>query len=1193
MKKYCLPPAIISNGLHRTSSDIINFSHYFDEELTLLVPSSFYDQDRSKNFESESFKIKPLVQQQPLLDFSAAIDGLDFTHSCAKGFEKEIKDLLIERTPVAISLIDSLEIAKQNYTILFFITTNEAFIHERVIMDWCKVNNIPVLHTNHGLTLNTQYGAYHQLAADYLSIACPNEVDFILETLNYEEGPSIHINGLPSWDKYALINNPTSKAYFISKNSLPEDHLIVTYFPTIKNTTYVSKNKDPHLIGIEKFISAISSLCNSDKKFFFFIKDRPGNEKFVQEKVYELLRKYNIPDNKLKYVFDHAEPYVAFSDLTIATKSTISAESVLCRTPHINLIRTLWQAVAFDYDCNILHLHISELAEFLGQASENPVLLEEIAEKQSKTDLLVGPGQDYCSSLRVARLMAEVVGRDDIYNKINHDIGTWHKFIESHSHLPFDELINHPKNPIPFHWKTVSDFLLLDHRFEQPDFYHLWLQRKSPEEVDGQLMAERLQKSWSHQPSFHLFFIVDKTLFEHLADSLSALDSQIYKLYGVTVISTDSCPEPSLLTLENFQWVVSDQPFKQVNAVVEAVESDWVLPLYPGDELLPDALYNFADFANLNRDWMALYGDEDDKFTDRDGNEKRRNPYFKPDFNLELLRSSNYTGHQVAFRRDAFMALGGFTDLPYVQTEDLLFKLAERMTVPAIGHLPFITSHRSAALSTALDSEEVENCAIKVRQEHLARCGFEHASVQVGLKPRTYQLCYSLNPLPKIAVIMPVNKWHDFALHAINSLLEVTQYKNYQLIIACTEDAYNALSEDVKNSDQCEMIQVATNATKAETINTLISSTKEHFDAFCLVESDTHFVQNNWLDRLVEHLAKPNTGMVAPRLVSPQSRVVSAGQILGMNGDVDDLFKDFHLEQDLNNQPRAWCDQNFSALNPSCVLISKEALEQVGGLCPNFAEYFYLADCGLKMQLKGWRLHWTPYSTVASQTLIYHHTQADRLSERQDFLDQWFDLLVNDPAFNINLLLRDSGHQADYRSAASWHPVFKQQLRVLLVPLFFTPEADDLIATLGFYLEQLNSQEKIRFSSYVIQAFFEEDEQPHLFEIARTQPDIVIFIGEERGKRQGLVMEVKKYLDCPVCLYTRTLPLPGYWDGQETLFDLIMTLENCEAGWILPKPKEATEQRKIDQTAQALFAKLLSILKSEKKIKAFQGHVDK
>ncbi len=75
------------------------------------------------------------------------------------------------------------------------------------------------------------------------------------------------------------------------------------------------------------------------------------------------------------------------------------------------------------------------------------------------------------------------------------------------------------------------------------------------------------------------------------------------------------------------------------------------------DDLIPPhALYMVAREIVADPDLLILYSDEDQ--IDRAG--RRHNPYFKPDWNIDLLLGQNTVSHLGVYRTDLLRGIGGF-----------------------------------------------------------------------------------------------------------------------------------------------------------------------------------------------------------------------------------------------------------------------------------------------------------------------------------------------------------------------------------------------------------------------------------------------------------------------------------------------------------------------------------------------------
>ncbi|GLR63060.1 hypothetical protein [Marinospirillum insulare] len=1166
------PKAILLPSIQRTSTDLMDLLHYYTEPVTLLVPATFFDAASANKLVTDLVSVKPLQSKVTdrsalLSEYEKKVKQLDFSGEVTEPYQKEVKALLERSLPVSLELIDALEEAQEDYQLIGFFTSNEAFPRERIMRDWSSQQGVPTLHINHGLILSEPGGAYWDFATDVMTTACPNEVDSLQHAFNkLPNPPKLEITGMPSWDKYALLTGEAQIANFRAHLGLTINQQLVTFFPTFRNTSLIHDPKlpDPHLKGIQNFIALAAKLIKSLPETVFIIKDRPGNQQFMDDFVALEASKQGLTSKQLRYVFDHAEPYVASSTLVLSPKSTISSEAILCEVPYIHIFEELWEPFAYGPEAQVAHTHTSEAVEFVHKLLTQPNELEAIREAQRSSNQLTGPGRDFCSSLRVARVMAELIGEAHIVEQIDADLQAWAEFLAANPTLSTDDLLNNANNPLRFHWRNVQKLLTFDERFSEEDVYSTWLKHKEALPVDEQLMTERMQTMWHSQPSFHLIYIVDASLFGALANSLVSLDNQAYQHYGISIISSAACPDESLLTLSNLQWIVAEQPFDKLNTVINEVESDWVILLQPGDQLLPDALFNFADYANFKPDWLAIYADED----------HHDSPNFKPDFNHELLLSTNYIGQCVALRRDAILGLEGLSSLAYVQNEDFLLRLTERMNSSTIGHIPMIANHRGSVLDETLKSEIVEMTGSLIRQEHLQRCGHKDIEVLPGLKPVTWQVKYPLTNQPSVVLLLPILEWHEAVTDCIQSILQTTSYPNWKLCLGAPKELINSLPKELVNSELIETIELGSTNSKVAAY-TQLAATQPNADFYCLLESDIHCVQLDWLERLVMHGQRPKVALVAPRLVRPSGRIFSAGQVLGMNGDVDDLFQNFHLEQDLNNQPRAWCDQNFSALNASCVLISRKNFETFG-LNTNYPNCFYLADLGLRMQLKGLNLHWTPYANVACQGLIKQQKDELKHKELPSLYKDWFDVLTHDPAHNLNLELRNSGHLPQISLVTTWHPAFRQQLRVLLVPLHIDSNCTKLIGTLGYFLKEIEENGKVRISSSTIELLAKDYELPNLIELARADADLVIFFGEEVGFSKGLAKQLKSLTECKVAVYTEHTLANTSWADYTDAIDIHFSADSKTKGAVyIPKVDKKLQKQAITNITKRLEQAIL------------------
>ena len=154
---------------------------------------------------------------------------------------------------------------------------------------------------------------------------------------------------------------------------------------------------------------------------------------------------------------------------------------------------------------------------------------------------------------------------------------------------------------------------------------------------------------------------------------------------------------------------------------------DYVAFLDHDDELAPEALYQIV-VALQRRPYELLYSDEDRIEIDGHGHWSHHTPFFKPDFDPDLLLSMNYICHLAVLRRDLLTALEGLRPgFDGAQDHDLLLRATARLSPEAICHVPRILYHwrvtagsvsRTPALYESIQSNIVAAVSDHLRLKH-------------------------------------------------------------------------------------------------------------------------------------------------------------------------------------------------------------------------------------------------------------------------------------------------------------------------------------------------------------------------------------------------------------------------------------------------------------------------------------------
>lgn len=159
-------------------------------------------------------------------------------------------------------------------------------------------------------------------------------------------------------------------------------------------------------------------------------------------------------------------------------------------------------------------------------------------------------------------------------------------------------------------------------------------------------------------------------------------------------------------------------------AALELADAPWTALLDHDDMLAPDALAQVADAVAAQPHWRYLFSDEDKM----DAAGVRRNPFFKPGFDRDLLEGGNYACHLSAFARDTLLECGGFREgFDGAQDFDLILRVTDALEDRQIGHIPSILYHwrvhPGSCAGQVGAKKGVEEASRRALADHLSRCG--------------------------------------------------------------------------------------------------------------------------------------------------------------------------------------------------------------------------------------------------------------------------------------------------------------------------------------------------------------------------------------------------------------------------------------------------------------------------------------
>jgi GT2 family glycosyltransferase len=563
-------------------------------------------------------------------------------------------------------------------------------------------------------------------------------------------------------------------------------------------------------------------------------------------------------------------------------------------------------------------------------------------------------------------------------------------------------------------------------------------------------VAERVGQ-WPFAPKLALGTIVPAGAEARIALTLRSLLSQKLGDWVLYVVAEQ--PMPAAFAAEpRLCWHQVESGMTDVlNRCLTTSDAHWVALVDAGDQLAPHALFGVADAFFQHPDWAAVYTDEDRV----DLQDVRSGPHFKPDFNMDLLRSLPYVGGLLVVGRDLFAQLGGF-DPRWDGTEeyDLALRLAERIGAEHFGHIADVFYHRLTVSGRSKRPVEAI-CADMpaIVQAHLDRSGID-ATAEPGDQPHFCRVRYRHDaPEPLVSIIVPTKNQLSLLRRCVENVLQKTTYQNYELIVVD-----NASTDE----DACHYLQTIED--KAKEIGSRIRVLRHpgafNFSAMnnravreaacgeyiCLLNNDTAPLDGAWLGEMMSLARRRDVGVVGAKLFYPDGRVQHGGVMLGVGwGSPAEHPYNGEAENSFGYWGRLQVVQDLSAVTAACLVTRRSVYDEVDGLDEEaFAVAYNDVDYCLKVREAGYLVAWTPFARLLHEGstslrselkgLEAQEQKARFASERLAMYRRWMPRIAFDPAYNRNLSSHGLGFAVETEGPPTWEPGFRPRPRVLVHP---------------------------------------------------------------------------------------------------------------------------------------------------------------
>lgn len=363
-----------------------------------------------------------------------------------------------------------------------------------------------------------------------------------------------------------------------------------------------------------------------------------------------------------------------------------------------------------------------------------------------------------------------------------------------------------------------------------------------------------------------------------------------------------------------------------IAGAIDWTTNPWLLVVRAGDRIAPGAAAAYRRMMDGHSAHL-IYADDDVV----EGN-RRKNPYFKPDWNEELFRHWDYLTGSCILRttRAELEAIRARQDW-----DRALVALVAGQGKPL--HLRQMLHHRKKRPAQHLPAQPLAIAA-----------DLPPVSIIVPTRNRIDLLRTCLDGVaaavyPEIEVIVMDNDSDDPETLAYLAALDPARHRVIRHSGAFNYSAINNRGVDLARGR-----------------------------LLCLLNNDIEMIDTHWLATLVTQALRPEVGAVGARLLYPDGRIQHAGVVIGVGNAAGHAHRFLRPDQEgyfhRHNLP-----QFAMAVTAACLVVERDKFLAIGGLNEkDFPVAFNDVDLCLRLNERHWQSLYEPRAT------LIHHESVSR-----------------------------------------------------------------------------------------------------------------------------------------------------------------------------------------------------------------------
>lgn len=393
-------------------------------------------------------------------------------------------------------------------------------------------------------------------------------------------------------------------------------------------------------------------------------------------------------------------------------------------------------------------------------------------------------------------------------------------------------------------------------------------------------------------------------------------------------------------------------------------------------------------------------------------------------------------------------------------------------------------------------SEAIENGQIlKVHQQYIAE---DHGKLSLNIG--------TSNELkPMVSVIMLAGNKLALIERTITGFLANNSWPNVEIVIVNHTHQNDILNQWIEglatiDPESIRVLQIEMVWDPIALRNAAAEIARGQY--FLFLDNQILFVTKNWLQEMMDLAIRPNIACVGPKIIGTNERILSAGVVIGANGNAEHIGVGEHWQSSAL-AGRLLSVRQQSYMDGQCLLVSRNSWRGVNGFDNKFSELVSAEiDLMFKLQQVGYTSLWTPNSIVALDG-----NARDYLPLYQNENTKMVDLIKirqADVNYSVRHSLENPLFSAEQYLKSHW--LADKQADLALIVFVTDEKFDHYTQRLSHQLEELASKRKITLVSLPT--------MPSFITLAKMNPNMLLISGDVMLPEDENIENFKQQTGC-------------------------------------------------------------------------------